>query len=436
MSDTQLAVVMDGLAISKDQLAELTHEMTAGLDSYTKPQRLVMSNSGDFTLITSQGEQIQMGRQVDFVIIAQRPAVSRIHFASTYDPNSVESVSPDCYSTDGVEPDAGVTKRYSDKCANCPVKSDPSLPDCSYYRRLIVALVNYDGTLSSPCVFEPKALSLFENTVQTINNSTMMSYGAYMRALAGNMVNGRKMPIPVQVLVTRCTPMQGMKVPTMKFGIAPNKIGGLYLLDNALVQDIVARSKSNEIQELLRPFHPATENPLREGQIPVKQIEEKKELNVDWQKIGNSAPEPTPEPVQTPPPAPAKKAPPPPKSAPPAKKEPEMQVLGINHPCVKNSEDYDYQSIVDWAKDASAEEIESWLQENFPEALIPVPVEKPAPKTKKSPPKSAPPKAQAPTEVKQDTPIIEATAQVDDEVTDKDRAEAERLTQDLDDWGF
>lgn len=431
MSNTQLAVSMAQLGLSVETLNQLTQDMTAGLESYTKPQRVVMGNSGDFSLITSQGEQISLGREINFVIVAQRPAVSRIHYAQAYDPSNTENIFPDCYSTDGVAPDEGSTVKYSDTCANCPVKDRQDVPNCSYYRRLIIKLVNPDGTFSEPCILEPKAISLFDTNVQVNNGVTMMNYGAYMRALASNVVNGKKMPIPVQVLVTRCVPMNNMNVATMKFGVAPNEHGGVYLLDNERVSEILSLTNSQEIQELLRPFHPASENPSRQGQIPVKNVDAPQNLQIDISQTG-ALPAPTPKPA----PQPSKKVPPKPVPAP--KPKVNKVVLGIEHACVKNSSDYDYASIVEWANEATPDEVTQWLEENFPEALIPVELPAPTPKPAPQPSKKAPPK---PVPVaKQGDPVVQSLAPEGNNntntISEADIESANKLAEELDALDF
>lgn len=51
-----------------------------------------------------------------------------------------------------------------------------------------------------------------------------------------------------------------------------------------------------------------------------------------------------------------------------------MVVLGMEHPDVVNSDEYDYEELKEWAKDASEEEVKEFLEENFPQALEPVEV--------------------------------------------------------------
>ena len=157
-----------------------------------------------------------------------------------------------------------------------------------------------------------------------------------------------------------------MEVATMKFGLASNAQGGYWVLSNEQRQEILRLKDSEEVQELLRPFNAAFENPSSAGRIPV--------INVD---IDEPEEQPKKEVAKEPAKksAPTKKAPEkkeaPAKKAPPAKKTRKV-VLGMEHPDVVNTTEYDYAELKEWADDATEDEVREFLAENFPQALEPV----------------------------------------------------------------
>lgn len=385
MSDL-MVIDMGGLALPFDatQAAELTKDMTAGFaGNFKRAARLSMGNSGDWELIDSEGEVHDMGREVNIVIVDQRQYVSRIHYAQSFDEMkaSGEFASPDCQSYNGVEPDDNVEHRYSDKCKDCKA-FEQSGQLCGYYRRVVAVLAYEDGTFSDPFVLEPKAKSLFDKTVV---KERYGSYGWYMNVLANQKRNGVPMPIPTQAVVTKCMPMPKMEVATIKFGISSNSAGGYWTLTKEQFDEILALKDSDEVKDMLKPFNAATLNPSSAGIIPVKDVtDEPKQETAPAKKVKPTPAkvtkdEATEEPKQET--TPAKKGPPSKKSPPPAKVAKKTVVLGLDHPDVKNSEDYDYEELVEWAKDADEADIKEFLAENFPQALEPVEVEDTKPKT-------------------------------------------------------
>lgn len=430
---TELANFSFNPLVVADQsvIQELTQEMTAGLGGeFKRTARLSLSNSGDFALIDENGEEIDLGREVNFVIVAQRESVSRMHYGQSYDEMkaSGERIPPDCYSTDGVSPDSDVEKPYSDKCKTCEAEQING-QKCSYYRRMVVVIAYEDGTFSDPVVFEPKAKALFDKDV------VQGRYGSlqwYMAGLKNNTVNGKNVPVPVQTVVTRCIPKPKEAVATGKFGIAPNDAGGYWTLTAEQFGEIMELKNSDEVKEMLEPFHAAHNNPSMVGDIPVTQVAHTPKPKAEEEPKAEVKEEPKAKP------APAKKAPAPKKPA-PAKKV-EAVVLGINHPDVVNSADFDYEEIKEWANEASEEEVREFLEENFPQALKPVEQEVKEAQAKKSPAKKAPAKKAEPVAEPQPEPEAEPVA--DDnvvstdgsEISSEDRAKAEQMAEQMDEW--
>lgn len=425
---------LGGVALPFDetQAAELTKNMAAGFGgSFKKSARLSMGNSGDWELVDSEGEIHDLGREVNIVIVDQREYVSRVHYGQSFDEMkaSGEFVSPDCQSYNGIEPDENVEHKYSDKCKDCKA-FELSGQLCGYYRRVVAVLAHEDGTFSDPFIFEPKAKSLFDKTVV---KERYGSFGWYMTVLASNKRNGVALPIPTQSVVTKCMPMPKMEVATIKFGLGSTSSGGYWTLNKEQFAEILALKDSDEVKDMLKPFNAAFNNPSSAGRIPVKDVTDKAD------NVANSAVEVPTQPAEEANPAPKRKSPPAKKVTKPAT---QMVVLGLDHPDVKNSPDYDYSVIVEWAKDADENEVREFLEEEFPQALEPVEVEvptQPAEETKPTPKRKSPPVkkvAEAQPEDKKpseavNSNVVDTTGQ---EVDPELAKQAEQLAEGLDEF--
>jgi hypothetical protein len=84
---------------------------------------------------------------LDVVIIGTAPSISRVYYASKYDPNA-DAVAPTCYSSDGKKPADNVVNKQATQCDLCPqnVKGSSLNGDgvgkaCGYFHRLAVMLV-------------------------------------------------------------------------------------------------------------------------------------------------------------------------------------------------------------------------------------------------------------------------------------------------------
>lgn len=423
MSDL-MVLNMGELALPYDQTmaAELTKDLTVGLGGgFKRAARLTMGNSGDWELIDSEGVVHDMGREVDIVIVDQRKYNSRIHYARSFDEQKEtgEFDGPDCYSTDGNAPDSSVENPLCDSCKECPYnKISKNWQDgnqmCGIYRRIVGVLINEDGSFSDPFVLEPKYKSLSDDTVV---KNRFGGYGWYMRVLTSQRhpQTGAPHPIPTQAVVTRCMPMPKMATATMKFGIAPNNAGGYWALTKAQFEEIIRLKDSDEVKEMLEPFNAAVNNPSSAGRIEVKNVEVDAEEQAD---------------------APAKKAPPVKKEAPAKKPAPapknkvKLVVLGMEHPDVVNSDEYDYEELKAWAAEATPEEVKEFLADTFPQALEPVEVPDDEPVAEE--PKSKPaPKRKAPAKKEVEPNVVDTSGE---EVSEEYAAEATKLAEGLDNF--
>lgn len=427
MSDL-MVLNMGELALPYDQTmaAELTKDLTVGLyGGFKRSARLTMGNSGDWELIDSEGEVHDMGREVDIVIVDQRKYNSRIHYARSFDEQKEtgEFDGPDCYSTDGNAPDSSVENPLCDSCKECPYnKISKNWQDgnqmCGVYRRIVGVLINEDGSFSDPFVLEPKYKSLSDDTVV---KNRFGSYGWYMRVLTSQRhpQTGAAMPIPTQAVVTRCMPMPKMATATMKFGIAPNNAGGYWTLNKAQMDEILRLKDSDEVKAMLEPFNAAVNNPSTAGRIEVKNVEPEaqREEAPKLEAPAKNAP-------------PAKKKAPAKKPAPAPKKKVKLVVLGMEHPDVVNSDEYDYEELKAWAAEATPEEVKEFLADTFPQALEPVEVPDDEPVAEE--PKAKPaPKRKAPAKKEVEPNVVDTSGE---EVSEEYAAEATKLAEGLDNF--
>lgn len=426
MSDL-MVLNMGELALPYDEtlVAELTKDIAQGFGgNFKRAARLTMGNSGDWELIDSEGEVHDMGREVDLVIVDQRTYNSRIHYAKTYDEQKVsgEFEGPDCYSTDGQHPDTSVENPLCDSCKECPYnKISKNWVDgnvmCSVYRRIVGVLVNEDGSFSDPFVLEIKYKSLSDDVVV---NGRYGSYGWYMRSLTSQRHprTGASMPIPTQFIVTHCMPKPKMETATIKFGVAANKAGGYWTLTAEQRDEILRLKDSDEVKEMLEPFNAAFNNPSTAGRIEVKNVEaEAPKAEEQAEAPAKKAP-------------PAKKEAPAKKPAPAPKKKVKLVVLGMEHPDVVNSDEYDYEELKAWAAEATPEEVKEFLADTFPQALEPVEVPDDEPVAEE--PKSKPaPKRKDPAKKEVEPNVVDTSGE---EVSEEYAAEATKLAEGLDNF--
>lgn len=431
MSDL-MVLNMGELALPFDaaQAEELTKDLTAGLGGgFKRAPRITMGNSGDWELVTPEGEAIDLGREPKIVIVDQRNFNSRIHYEKSFDKQKEagEFEAPDCYSTDGQTPDSTVEHPLCDNCKDCAFNKISKNYvagnlACNTYRRLVCVLVKEDGTFSDPCVLEPKYKSLTDDTVV---KGKYGSYAWYMRVLTSQVhpVTKKPMPIPTQAVVTHCTSLPKMEVATMKFGLAATANGGYWTLNKEQMAEILRLKDSDDVKELLEPFNAAFNNPSSAGLIPV--------VNVEVPSVEEAKEEAEAKPAKKS--VPAKKAPEkkeaPAKKAPPAKKTRKV-VLGMEHPDVVNTTEYDYAELKEWADDATEDEVREFLAENFPQALEPVEVEVEDAKEEsaEAPAKKSAPKRKA---VEKKAEVAENVVSNDSNVDDESVKQAEALAEDL-----
>lgn len=119
MSNTQLAVpahIAARIAARQQNKATTSSIMSPIVDGFAFPK--ISIRAGRYRLVEDSIET-PVGITLDVVIVGANPRVSKVFYAKPYDGNA-EGVRPDCFSNDGITPDASVKAPVSKSCASCP----------------------------------------------------------------------------------------------------------------------------------------------------------------------------------------------------------------------------------------------------------------------------------------------------------------------------
>jgi len=164
---------MANLAIFKDQTAiatsgkrepsALAKSLAANAGGGTS-RRIQTNTNGTFKRIIN-GEQIgnAVRGEINVIIVNALPEISRIYYATKYDPNG-EPTLPNCWSNLGDKPEAAASDKQSASCVSCPQNVQGSGENgkgraCRYQRRIAVML---EGDQSGDVYqFQIAAKSLF-----------------------------------------------------------------------------------------------------------------------------------------------------------------------------------------------------------------------------------------------------------------------------------
>jgi hypothetical protein len=69
--------------------------------------------------LNEEGVETTVGVTLDTIIVGANPRVSKVFYAKAFDA-SAENVRPDCWSNDGLKPDANIDAPVHSACADCP----------------------------------------------------------------------------------------------------------------------------------------------------------------------------------------------------------------------------------------------------------------------------------------------------------------------------
>lgn len=74
--------------------------------------------AGRYRLV-EDGVETVVGTTLDTIIVGANPRVSKVFYGKAFD-QAAENVRPDCWSNDGLRPDASIEKPVHSSCADCP----------------------------------------------------------------------------------------------------------------------------------------------------------------------------------------------------------------------------------------------------------------------------------------------------------------------------
>jgi len=158
-------------------------ELTRQLAGRTGVKRIVPKN-GIFRKVVGGEEMGKVKGDLNVVVVNASPKVGRIFYAKQWSADA-EPTAPDCFSNDGVAPDAGSANKQSDRCDSCEQNIKGSgmgnSKACRYSRRIAVVLEEDFGTSIEGSVYQMNlsSKSLFGDSVGD-NTHPFESYTKYL----------------------------------------------------------------------------------------------------------------------------------------------------------------------------------------------------------------------------------------------------------------
>jgi len=158
---------MSELALFSQELPDYLKDVK--LDDATKAlvgnggSKRISLRGGKFRMVVN-GEEILTSNNdaLNVVIVEAARDVSRTFYAGAYNPKA-DATPPDCWSNNGVSPDASIEQPQHHNCAECPQNIKGSASGggraCRHFRRLAVVLADdvggdiYQLTLASKSIF-------------------------------------------------------------------------------------------------------------------------------------------------------------------------------------------------------------------------------------------------------------------------------------------
>ena len=115
-------------AVAIHEAKAMNADALAGISTGFPPSIRIKRNG--FRVVDGNGDEINLkpnelagGEFLDIVILAAKPGLNKVYYASAYDPNQVEPSAPDCFSLEGGVPDRSVNQPVSPSCATCPMNA-------------------------------------------------------------------------------------------------------------------------------------------------------------------------------------------------------------------------------------------------------------------------------------------------------------------------
>jgi len=117
---------------NQDLARQANEDAAAGISTGFPPQ--VKLSNGKFALQDGNGDKTPYPQAklihgpdgnvyLPEVVLRAKKDLQKKWYASAYNPNATEFKAPDCFSSDGVRPDASVAAPQCDVCANCPLNA-------------------------------------------------------------------------------------------------------------------------------------------------------------------------------------------------------------------------------------------------------------------------------------------------------------------------
>jgi len=161
-------------------------ELTKSLGGGGAVSKRISVRGGVFRMMVN-GEEIAKNesRAMNVVIVNGSPKVSRTFYGGTYDPKN--PAPPDCWSADGVTPDASIDAPQAKDCATCPQNIKGSGQGdsraCRFKQRLAVVLA--DDIQGGVYGLELASTSIFGNS-KDINKMGFQQYAKYVGSQGKN----------------------------------------------------------------------------------------------------------------------------------------------------------------------------------------------------------------------------------------------------------
>lgn len=245
--------------IINTELARQANEAAAAGISTGFPARIKMSGK-QFVLVDGNGDEkpIPMGKlfkgpddnlYLKTVVLAAKPEIQKRWYATKFDP-SKEGQAPDCFSNDGVKPDASIPTPQCDNCAQCPFNAfGSSVVDgkatggkaCSDNKILAVFVPPLVKGEASPGVHELK-----------IAPASLKNWGLYVKALTN-----KGIPVGNVFTLVRFVDEQTFPVLTFQYGGA---------IPEGSLNQLAALSQEPETLEIVQQRITYS---VKGGQIPV-----------------------------------------------------------------------------------------------------------------------------------------------------------------------
>lgn len=208
---------------------------------------------------------------LDGVIVYANPHVTKAYYSKTYDPNA-EDQSPDCASSNGFGPDAGVKNPQSNQCATCPQnvwgsKVSPrgaKIKACSDAQR--IAFLPIDPSTNNFFMVDgkPKAFAM------NIPAASMKALGIFAKTL-------NQRGLPLEITLARITFDPNAEFPKMEFAfnaVLPEQ-AAVYILDyieqsKDRLNELVGADKVAGAPQVAQPVAQVQQPAAPVQQVPVQ----------------------------------------------------------------------------------------------------------------------------------------------------------------------